>query len=179
MKNLKDSVIHLSLSPIVPKDPGIYAMYDKANKVAYVGRSKNLRERIQQHIIKRDSSVSTGVSATVLNPDKISHIEWWVHEDFSNEDYLKAAEHIAFEVLNPVLRSRENVSEKAKTILKDQNFCKKMKDLFNNRPSVFFHPNSLDNLGNLVNNLVNVVEKLNERVSALESQNKSKQGKGE
>ena len=167
MKNIKDKTIHLSLSPIVPKDPGVYAMYDKAKKVAYVGRSKNLRERIQQHIIKRDSSVSTGVSATVLNPDKISHIKWWTHEDFSNDDCLKAAEQIAFVILKPILRSRENVSEKAELVLKDQDFCKRMKDLFNNKPTISIRPNTLDNLGHLVNNLVDVVEKLTERVAAL------------
>ena len=170
MKNLKDSIC---LSRI-PKDPGIYAMYDKSNKVAYVGRSTNLRTRIRQHIIKRNSSVTTGVSATVLNPEKISYIKWWVHETFSNENCLKAAEQIAFEELDPILRSRN----KAKSILENQDFCKQMKDLFKSEPSGLFRPNSLDNLANLVDNLVNLVEELDERVSGLENQNKSKQGNG-
>lgn len=49
-------MINLSLSPI-PKNPGIYAMYARNGDVAYVGLSKNLRNRIGQHMIRRDSSV--------------------------------------------------------------------------------------------------------------------------
>ena len=110
-------MISLSLSQI-PKNSGIYAMYDRNGGVAYVGLSKNLRNRIKQHIIRRDSSVTTGVSATILNPDKISRICWWQHASFSDEDRRKAAEIVAFEVLKPTLRSRGKITDRAKVFLK-------------------------------------------------------------
>ena len=66
-------MIDFSLKSI-PTDPGIYAMYDHTKKVAYVGSGRNLRQRIRNHIIRQDSSVTTGVSSTVLNTEKISHI---------------------------------------------------------------------------------------------------------
>lgn len=163
-------MINLSLSPTIPKDPGIYAMYDRNGTVAYVGLSKDLRDRIGQHIIRRDSSVTTGVSATILNPDKISHICWWLHESFSDKGSREAAEIVAFEVLNPSLRSRGKVTDRAKVILEDQTFCEEMKLLFHSEPSGVFHPNTLDNLANLVLELYERVLELQNRVSELEKQ---------
>ena len=59
----------------IPEKLGIYAMYDR-KKLVYVGHGKNLRNRITNHIIDRNSSVTIEVYATMLNPDKISHICW-------------------------------------------------------------------------------------------------------
>ena len=165
MKNRIEDITHLSKIARVPKEPGIYAMYDKAKKVVYVGASKSLRERIQQHIINRDSSVTTGVSATVLNPDKISYVQWWIHDEFSRKKCLKAAEYIAFEVLRPILRSRENVSKEAEEMLNDSVFSGKMKSLFSDKPSGKYVPKTLDNLWDSVLDLV-------ERVSELEKRTK-------
>lgn len=50
----------------VPKLPGIYAMYDDTGGVAYVGTSKDLRARIEQHLTRKDSSVTTGVTILML-----------------------------------------------------------------------------------------------------------------
>lgn len=153
----------------IPENPGIYAMYDHANKVVYVGISTNLRKRIGQHIIRRNSSVTTTESATVLNPDKVSHICWWLHPKFfkangkANEDNLKAAEFIAAKVLNPVLRSRSNPGNRAKTILENQTFVGEMECLFRDDPSGIFQPKTFDNLAKLVLELY-------ERVSELEKQ---------
>ena len=41
----------------IPKEAGIYAMYDRNREVAYVGVSKNLRNRIEDHMTYRSSSV--------------------------------------------------------------------------------------------------------------------------
>ncbi|MCY3741575.1 MAG: GIY-YIG nuclease family protein [Candidatus Poribacteria bacterium] len=150
----------------IPKKPGIYAIYDQSKKLVYVGHGKDLRNRITNHIIRQDSSVTTGASATVLNPEKISHIRWWLHEEFADEDRRKAAEFIASKVLNPVLRSRSNVEKKAKTILKDRSFCEKMELLFDKEPPEAFYPKTFDNLANLV-------LELHERVSKLEKQLKT------
>ena len=151
-----------STSPIPVKKPGIYAMYDHNNllslgkdvptnpdytkNVAYVGSSRNLKERIRDHIIRRNSSVVTGVSAAVLNPDKVSHICWWCHQDFSDKNRLGAAEIVAFEVFNPSLRSLAPVAKAAQGVLKDGDFCRIMKQVFKGKPDGLYYPMTFDNL---------------------------------
>lgn len=151
----------------IPTRPGIYVMYDHGHalalgknvlpsinldsvdftdNVAYVGRSGDLRERIRQHMIYRNSSVVTGVSTVVLNPDKVSHICWWCHKDFPNTNRVMAAEIVAFRVFNPSLRSGAKVPKGAKNILNDSAFCERMGQLFNKQPDGLYYPMTFDNL---------------------------------
>ena len=150
----------------IPKEAGIYAMYDRNREVAYVGVSKNLRNRIEDHMTYRSSSVTTGVSATVLNPEKVGHICWWLNPKFSDKGYREAAEVIAFKILNPSLRSRGKVINRTKPFLEDQTFCDEMARLFRSKPSGVFYPKTFDNLADLVLELQN-------RVSELEKQRKT------
>lgn len=147
--------------------PGVYVMYNHNHKlalgkdvspnnwswdnrltknVAYVGSSKKLGQRIRQHMIERNSSVVTGVSATLLNPDKVSHICWWWLEDAPDRASLEAVEIVAFDVFNPSLRSRATVSENAKAILEDRTFHEEMKQLFSKKPNGLYYPMTFDNL---------------------------------
>lgn len=151
----------------IPKETGVYVMYDHGHvlalgkdvspnidlekidytkNVAYVGSSGNLRNRIRQHMIDRNSSVVTGVSAAVLNPDKISHICWWCHEDFSDKNRLKAAEMIAFQVFNPSLRSLAPVAKKARGMLENPTFYERMGQLLNGTPTGLYYPMTFKNL---------------------------------
>lgn len=148
--------------PIPEGKRGIYAMYhnsllslgkdlptnpDYTKNVAYVGSSSNLKNRIRDHIIRRNSSVVTGVSATVLNPDKVSHICWWCPEEaLSDKDHLEAAELVAFEVLNPSLRSRGSDTARAQSILGDAAFQETMENLFRSEPCGLYYPMTFDNL---------------------------------
>src|SRR3954464_15241917 len=91
----------------LPPVPGIYALYGGKGRqyVAYVGLADNLRSRIKQHLVNRDSSVTTGTGAVGLNADYIRAVGWWVDESFSDRTALQAAELVAFDVLEPALRS--------------------------------------------------------------------------
>jgi hypothetical protein len=166
------------LSPIsfklssIPTSPGVYAMYDKRGDVAYVGATKNLRTRIDQHIYRRDSSVTTGVSATCLNPDKVSSISWWIHGSFNTKDCRAAAEIIASEILNPALRSRGAVRSAAEDKVNDKNFRSQMERLFKAKPAGSYVPKNLDNL-------VELVIELEGRVSAIEEKINTKSNKEE
>ena len=102
----------------------------------------------------------------MLNPDKVSCIRWWLHPKFSNKAHREAAEVVAFEVLNPSLRSRGKVTKRAKDVLKDQTFRDEIACLFRGKPSGVFYPKTLDNLADLVLELHN-------RVSELEKQRKT------
>ena len=98
-------------SPIydLPNAPAVYALYSGdrgARYIAYVGIAGALKRRIVEHCIRRNSSVTTGASAVSLNPDLLTSMEWWEHPSFGETVNLKAAEMVAFEVLQPALRSR-------------------------------------------------------------------------
>lgn len=121
----------------LPNIPAVYILFGgkKGNKfVAYVGIADKLRQRISQHIIRRDSSITTAASIVSLNPDYITEIQWWTHNDFYERSFLEAAEVVAFEMFNPVLRSRGKLTERAKLLFKDQLFQTSIKALFSGGP---------------------------------------------
>ena len=87
----------------IPRVPGIYAFHvggSRVKSIAYVGSTGNLRNRVSQHLEYRDSSVTTGASAAVLNPDYIDSCTWWTHPSFADRLGRESAELIAFDVLN-------------------------------------------------------------------------------
>jgi excinuclease UvrABC nuclease subunit len=67
----------------LPNCPTVYAMYGAHGSdldVAYVGIEGHLKRRIEQHLIRRDSSVTTGTSVVSLNPELVTKLHWWEHE---------------------------------------------------------------------------------------------------
>ena len=131
-------MIELSSISELPNSPSVYAMYGGHKGglyVAYVGMAGKLKQRIMQHLIRRDSSVSTGTSAVVLNPDYVSEVRWWEHPDFVKRHILEAAELVAFDVLDPALRSRGAIQEQSKAVYTDEDFQEKMRALFLGSPT--------------------------------------------
>jgi hypothetical protein len=86
--------------------------------VAYVGIADKLKRRIAQHLLTRDSTVATGTSAVGINPDYVREIVWWTHKSFTDRRRLETAELVAFDVLNPALRSRGGINSDAKNSTK-------------------------------------------------------------
>ena len=78
-------MIELTTITDLPNVPAVYAMYGgqgRSRYVAYVGLGSKLRSRVEQHLIRRDSSVTTGVSAVSLNPDFVTEVRWWEYPAF-------------------------------------------------------------------------------------------------
>jgi len=122
----------------LPNKPAVYALYGGRKRslhVAYVGIAESLRRRIIQHLVTRDSSVATGTSAVHLNPDYVTEIRWWEHSDFADLPFREAAEMVAFEVLDPALRSRGATTGRAKQLCSDSKFREKMRLLFSGEAS--------------------------------------------
>jgi hypothetical protein len=122
----------------LPSVPAVYAMFGGQGRnlyVAYVGLASNLRQRLTQHLIRRDSSVVTGVSAVSLNPDLITDVRWWEHPDFARQEILEAAELVAFDVLEPALRSRGGITDRAIQIYQDEVFREQMRILLVGDPA--------------------------------------------
>jgi hypothetical protein len=103
--------------------------------VAYVGEGGNLASRIDQHFVRRDSSVATGVAAATLNPDAVREVRWWEDASFDAKAARQAAELVAFRVLDPALRSRGGIGSDATALAADASFRDKMELLFRGEPA--------------------------------------------
>lgn len=148
----------------LPQMPAVYALYggDGQNRhVAYVGIADKLRRRVEQHLIRRDSSVTVGTSAAGLNPQYVSRVDWWEHEAFSERDMLEAAEMVASDVLEPVLRSRGRISKRARERYADPATWSRLESVFRGSPSGRLELLSLSEA-------VERIVALEERVTALE-----------
>lgn len=152
----------------LPNVPAVYAMYGGRGGsayVAYVGLADVLKRRVGQHLVRRDSSVVTGVSAVSLNPDLVTEVRWWEHPDFTGRRVLQAAELVAFDVLEPALRSRGGITAEAKQLYADVKFSARMRTLFEG-----------DAAGRLIiptlHSALERVAELERRVAALERERK-------
>jgi hypothetical protein len=131
-------MIELDRISLLPHVPAVYALYGghgKALHVAYVGVADKLRLRAEQHLVRRSSSVTTGSSAAGLNPEHITELCWWTDPSFKKKPALLAAELVAFEVLDPALRSLGNVSRQAEQLLSDTTFHEHKCALFRGPPT--------------------------------------------
>jgi hypothetical protein len=120
-----------------------------------------------EHLVRRDSSVATGTSAAQLNPDYVTELEWWVHPRFAEQHAREAAEMVAFEVLNPALRSRGAAMHQARELYADNAFREEMVVLFSGEPDGRLYVLSLEDA-------LERIAELEERVSQLERQSRGK-----
>lgn len=122
----------------VPDVPAVYALYGGRGRslhIAYVGIAEHLRQRLEQHLEYRNSSVTTGAGVVSVNPDLVTEVHWWTHPSFMQKIHLRAAEVIAAGVLDPVLRSRGNVDLRARDLTSEPGFTGEMQALFASPPS--------------------------------------------
>ncbi len=143
----------------VARTPGIYAMYGGETVgrgwVAYVGIAGNLHRRLEQHVIRRDSSVVTGTSAVGVNMDRVRYIDWWTDDLLLDDDARHAAELVAFRVLDPALRSRGRPRQAALELAAGRQFFRRVRRVLTGPPG-----------GRLV---LPTLAGLSERVRALEA----------
>ena len=134
----------------LPNIPAVYALYGGQGHglyVAYVGVADKLKNRIRQHLVRRDSSVTTGTSAAGLNPDYVTEVRWWEHSRFADRYVLEAAELAAFDELEPALRSRGKVTNSVKQLCSDNSWRQEMHRLFSSEPAGYLIiPSLLDAL---------------------------------
>ena len=144
----------------LPNIPAVYVLYGGKDPV-YVGVSDKLRNRVEQHLVKRDSSVATQTSAACLNPDYVTEVRWWEHTLFASRDQLEAAELVAYGFFEPVLRGRGASSKRAAELSGEEEFQAEMKELFSGEASGQLTILTLQDA-------LSRIEKLEERVKALE-----------
>jgi len=94
----------------------------------------NLHARVSQHFVRQDSSI-VAAAAVRLDLDYVRYVEWWEHEDFSDDARRHAAELVAFDVLEPVLRSRGAPARAAVELYEDKAFKEKFGLVFRAGPT--------------------------------------------
>ncbi|MBC9785526.1 hypothetical protein H1S01_13545 [Heliobacterium chlorum] len=156
----------------VPNTPAVYALYGGKGRslhVAYVGIASRLKSRLEQHLVRRDSSVTTGASAVSLNLEHLSEIRWWTRPDFVNEAFLQAAELIAFDILNPTLRSRGAITEQAKQLYNSEEFKRTATEIFNRESDGKLVLPSLQEALERIEKLEKLVIEMDARIKSLEN----------
>jgi hypothetical protein len=146
-----------------PDSPGIYCLYENKD-VIYVGLSGKLKGRLKEHFIRRDSSITTKVGAASLNPEYVTRIVWWTSAEFEDRSYLEATELVAFDHLNPVIRSRGRPSEKAKKLL-NREMRKKIVETLEREPDGEIILSSMQDLIERLETLESKLAKLDSKYS--------------
>jgi DNA repair ATPase RecN len=157
----------------LPTDPALYVLYGgtgRGRHIAYVGISGNLRSRIRQHFVRRDSSVVTGTSAASLNPDLVTGLEWWLSEQFEDRDRLQAAELVAFEALEPTLRSRGRITEEAEAFAENDEFAKEVRAMLEGEPTGTVEVPRLSEALSRIERLEEQVGRLQKRLREIEDE---------
>lgn len=152
----------------VPNCPAVYAMHDGspgARSVSYVGQAGRLRTRLRQHLVQRDSSVTTGAALVSLNPDLVRTVEWWTYDRLGDREIREAAELVAFDVLDPVLRSRGRPTTRAMELYNDRQFREEWQEMFAGPASGTLTIDTLPGLAVRLRALEARVESLEEQLS--------------
>lgn len=128
-------MIEIDRIALLPSEPAVYALYGRRESVAYVGISSHLRNRIEQHLQRNSSSVTSRDSAVILNTDQIEQIRWWADPEFRDGVVLGAAEEIAFDVFQPVLRSQGRTRQRSRSLAENEEFREKIRSLLASPPT--------------------------------------------
>jgi hypothetical protein len=142
----------------------MYAGEPPRTWVAYVGMAANVHRRLSQHFINRDSSVITA-GAVRLDLEYIRYVEWWEHEDFSDGAKLHAAELVAFDVFEPVLRSRGSPTRAAVEHYEDPAFRERFEQMFIGGPTGRMLHSRLPDLARKVHSLEERVRTIEEKLA--------------
>jgi hypothetical protein len=155
----------------VPNEAAVYALCTGKGKnfcYVYVGHTTRLRDRIKQHLVARDSSINISTASARLNPDRITEVLWWQSDEFERDHKpqlveLKAAELVAFHVLDPILRSNSNPDRAALKRSQEDDFKSRMEHLFDKTRQPDGRLDCGDNL------ILTEIDGLRKRIERLES----------
>ena len=48
----------------IPEEPGIYLMKDSKGEIIYIGKAKNLKNRVKSYFLKKEATLSLTISKT-------------------------------------------------------------------------------------------------------------------
>ena len=156
----------------LPDVPALYALYGGRGEhvfAAYVGITEDLRSRIEQHLIRRDSSVATGTSAVSLNPDYVTEVRWWTHPAFLERAQLEAARLIAFDLIEPALRGGSEPPDDARKLYNEPPFVARMMELIKDQPAGHLVIRNLDDAWDRIDEQQRRLAEIEQRLAELEA----------
>lgn len=131
----------------LPDVPAVYALYAGRGHdvyVAFIGMTHDLKMRIEQHLVRRDTNLAGATSAVSINPEYVTEVRWWTHPAFLEQASLEAGMLIACDVLEPVLRSEAGVGDQARKLYNEPPFVARMVEMIKQRPAGHFVVRTLD-----------------------------------
>ena len=157
----------------VPDKPAVYALCSGRGEhlsVAYVGETAELKTRLRQHLVTRNSSITSSERAVSVNPDAITFVYWWEDKAFKKDTAREAAELIATEQLHPIMRSNNRVSTAAKDKAElDVAFRQSIEGKFCiNAPTGILTLRTLDDISAQADEIMARVAKLEQHIAKLE-----------
>ena len=114
--------------------------------------------------------MTTGVAAACLNPDVVGKVCWWESDYFTDAGALKACEIIAFDLLNPTLRSRGGVETTTQRYLGDRGFTSEMRKVISGSPSGPLILRNLEDALERLDHHEELISRLESRISQLEEE---------
>jgi hypothetical protein len=127
-----DSIWQLPLRPAVYVLHGFGVSVDEAP--VFVGVAENLRRRAAEQLVIDHGQLSSS-SSLPLRAGWISELRWWEHPSFEDRHALRAAELVASEHLDPLLRSRVDISALARRIYEEDESRARLLSIFQAPPT--------------------------------------------
>jgi len=121
----------------LPTRPAIYAFYGSGPVPVpiFIGVAEALRPRVVEQLVTSGGGTARNDSALAFRPDWIDQLRWWEHADFDDRHALRAAEFVASDLLDPLLRSRIQITEQSRRLYEDERFREAMRALFTDPPA--------------------------------------------
>ena len=94
--------------------------------MVFVGIAESLLERVVEQLAIREAPSVLSSSKLALEPAFLSELHWWEHSEFTDSDALRAAEFVASDLFDPVLRSRRPIGTKAAQLVENHAFRTRM-----------------------------------------------------
>jgi hypothetical protein len=155
----------------LPDVPAVYALYAGRGRdvyVAFIGVTQDLKTRIEQHLVSRDSRVAGATSAVSINPEYVTEVRWWTHPMFLEQSSLEAAMLIACDILDPVLRSESGISDQARKLYNEPPFVARIMELIKERAAGHFVVRTLDDAWEQIDAHKHRLAELERRLAQLE-----------
>jgi hypothetical protein len=145
-----DSIWQLPLQPAVYVLHGVGASLD--DPPVFVGMAENLRRRATEQLVIEQGRLAPS-SSLAMRAGWLSQLRWWEHPSFEDRHVLRAAELVASEHLDPLLRSRVDITGPARRIYEEDESHARLLTIFQAPPTGTLHLPTLSELTKRINNI--------------------------
>ena len=142
--------------------PAVYALFEGHGTyeyLAYVGVADKLRQRVEQHLIKHDSTASKGK----LEIMELTKLKWWEDARFSDRAKLEAAELVFLRELPHGLSDMGDPRMDLEKLFFNSKFYDSIKELIKNPTGIMVILNTDEKIQTLEKRVRQLEKQLNQR----------------